>query len=104
MTRINHTDVVFFNFFLRFPFSCPIYTWTKCEKQAKIRFLWSLNCFFEFSVFLVSVVFVKKFLEIVENCFQGNLFTTITDTKNTENSKKQFKDHKKFSDHFRLLF
>ncbi len=39
----------------------------------------------------------KKCLEIVENCFQGNLFTTNTDTKNTENSKKQFKDHKKLT-------
>jgi hypothetical protein len=28
---------------------------------------------------------------IVENCFQGYLFTTNTDNKNTENSKKQFK-------------
>ena len=61
----------------------------KCEKQAKIHFLWSLNCFF------VSV-YISKCLEIVENCFQGNLFTTITDTKNTENSKKQFKEDKKW--------
>ena len=33
---------------------------------------------------------------IVENCFQGNLFTTNTDTKNTENSKEQFADQKKW--------
>jgi hypothetical protein len=32
---------------------------------------------------------------IFENCFQGNLFTTNTDTKNTEISKEQFQDHKK---------
>ena len=63
----------FLEFFL--PFFCTIYTGTKCEKQAKIHFLWSLNCSFEFSVFL-----------IVENCFQGNIFTTNTDAKNTENS------------------
>ncbi len=59
------------------------------EKQAKIHCLWSLNCFFGFSVFLVSVLYVKKCVEIVENCFQGNLFANNTDTKNTENSKKQ---------------
>ncbi len=50
--------------------------------------------FFKISVFLVSVLNVTKCLEIVENCFQGNLFTTNTDTKNTENSKKQSKHHK----------
>ena len=55
-----------------------------------------LNCSLEISVFLVSVLKVKKCLEIVENCFQGNLFTTNTDTKNTENSKEQFEDHKKW--------
>ncbi len=26
--------------------------------------------------------------KIIEECYQGNLFTTNTDTKNTENSKK----------------
>jgi hypothetical protein len=83
----------FFEFFS--PFFCPIYTGNKCEKQAKIHFLWSLNCLFEFSVFLVSELYVKKYYEIVENCFQGNLFKTNNDTKSTENSKKKFKNHKK---------
>jgi hypothetical protein len=32
---------------------------------------------------------------IVENWFQDNLFITNNDTNNTENSKKQFKNHKK---------
>jgi hypothetical protein len=64
------------------------------KKQAKIKFIWCLNYFFEILVFLVPVLNFKKCLEVLENWFQGYLFTTNIDTKNTENSKKQFKHYK----------
>jgi hypothetical protein len=58
MAWVKNTDAVFFNF-------CDCFSArrtsinkikTKCEKQANIHFLWPLNCFLEFSVFLVSVL------------------------------------------------
>ena len=55
MTRINHTDV-------------------RSKKNAEIQFLWSLNCFYNFSVFLVSALNYKKCLEVTENCIQGQIF------------------------------
>jgi hypothetical protein len=76
----------FFEFFP--PFFCTTYTGTKCEEQAKIHFFLFLYCSFEFSVFLVSVLYVKKCLEIVEICFQGNLFSTYTDTKKIQKIQK----------------
>jgi hypothetical protein len=93
MTRINHTDVVFWNPFP--PFFCTIYTGTKFEKQAKVHFLWSSNCSFEFPVFLVSVLNDNKCLGVTENCIQVNILILNTNPKNTGNCKKQSKHHKK---------
>jgi hypothetical protein len=56
------------NFFFRF--SAPDIAGAKCEKQSKIHFLWSLNCFFEFSVFLVSVLDVKNMLKLLKIVFK----------------------------------
>jgi hypothetical protein len=51
--------------------------------------------FWIFCIFSIGII-SQKCLEIVENCFQGNLLPTNTDTKNTENSKEQLEDHKKW--------
>ncbi len=46
-----------------------------------------LNFYFEFSVFLESVLNDKKCLEVNENSIQGYFLTLNIDTKNTENSR-----------------
>ena len=51
--------------------------------------------FWIFCIFGIGIK-CQKMSQIVENWFQGNLFTTNTDTRNTENSKKQYKHHKKY--------
>ena len=82
----------FFEFFS--PFFCTRYTGIKCEKSAKIHFLWCLNCFYEFSLCLVSVLNDNNCLEVIENCVQAKFLSFNTDTKHRENSKEQFKHHK----------
>ena len=80
MNGINRIDVVFLNFFLP-----ELYRYNNTEKQAKIQFLCSLNCFLKFSVFLVSVLNDKK--NYLECSFQllRDILKINTDTKNTEN-------------------
>ena len=75
----------FFEYFSQF--FCTEYT-GKCGKQAEIQFLCYLNFFFEFSVFLVSVLNYKKFLEVTENSIWVNFLSFNSDTK------KQFKQYK----------
>ena len=48
------------------------YTGKRYEKGAKIQFLWCLDSFSGFYVFLV---YVKKCLEVTENCIKVNFFS-----------------------------
>ena len=41
------------------------------------------NCFFEFTVYLISELNDNKCLEVIENCIQVNLLSFNTDFKNT---------------------
>ena len=77
---------------IHFSFLSPFFCTRYSETKAEIQFLYFLNCFFEFSVFLVSVLNEKKCLEVTESCIGGNFLSFNTDTKNTENSKRQFKN------------
>ncbi len=49
--------------------------------------------FWNLCIFSIGIISEK----MSRNCFQGNLFTANTDTKNTENSKEQFEDNKKWN-------
>ena len=85
MTRINHTDVVFLNFFLRFSArDIPV---LNAKKVLRFTFYGALNAFFEFSLCLVSVLNDNKCLEVIENCIQAKFLSFNTDTKHRENSK-----------------
>ena len=56
-------------------------------------------CFFEFSVFIVRVLNVKKCIQVIENCIQGNLLSFDTDTL-----KKNMKFKKAKIFNFSLFF
>ena len=56
------------------------------RKSAKVHFSWCLNCSFEFSVFLETVLNDNKCLEVIENCIQAKFLSFNTDTKHRENS------------------
>ena len=78
---------LFLNFFLRFSArDTPV---LNAKKQAKFHFLWCLNCSFEFSLCLVSVLNDNKCLEVIENCIQFKFLSFNTDTEHRENSKEQ---------------
>ena len=84
MTWINRTDVDFWIF------SSVFRTGIKCEKQAKIEFLWCLNCFFEFFVFLVSVLNDKNVSNLLIIVFKVNFCHLIPIPKIQKIQKSNF--------------